>query len=319
MNEIPCIFLMGPTAAGKTDLAVAIIQQFPCEIISVDSALVYRGMDIGTAKPTADILSIAPHHLIDICDPLEAYSTARFCKEALAHIQHIQAKGKIPLLVGGTGLYFRSLQQGLSDLPPADACVRERLNQELETFGLAALHARLAQVDPVAAQRIHPNDPQRIQRALEVYEISGVSMTEWYANTEKAWSLPHVLKFVIAPAQREVLHAKIAKRFKLMLEQGLVNEVETLFKRGDLHLSLPAMRAVGYRQVWQYLAGELDYAGMVEQSITATRQLAKRQLTWLRAEADATWFDSQQTDMTEHVLKRLVKIPMLSQSTSIIK
>ncbi|EIJ41761.1 tRNA isopentenyltransferase MiaA [Beggiatoa alba B18LD] len=313
MTDIPCIFLMGPTAAGKTDLAVAIVQHFPCEIISVDSALVYRGMDIGTAKPSAEILSIAPHRLIDICDPLESYSAARFCKDALQHIAEIQAHGKIPLLVGGTGLYFRSLQQGLSDLPPADVNVRERLNQLIESEGLTALHARLAQVDPIAAQRIHPNDPQRIQRALEVYEISGISMTDWYAKADKAWSLPDVVKFVIAPAQREVLHARIAKRFKLMLQQGLVDEVETLFKRGDLDLSLPAMRAVGYRQVWQYLTGELDYTSMVEQGIVATRQLAKRQLTWLRAEADAVWFDSQETNITELVLKRLAKIPMLSQ------
>jgi len=309
----PCIFLMGPTASGKTDLAIALRQHFPCDIISVDSALVYRDMDIGTAKPDAETLREAPHRLIDIRDPSEAYSAADFRADALKEIKAIHATGRIPLLVGGTGLYFRALQQGLSDLPAADPVVRERLLQQANELGWTAMHERLATIDPDTAQRIHPNDPQRIQRALEVYEVSGETMSQWYAKTKtQAWEYP-VVKIILSPAQRQVLHDRIAQRFQQMLSMGLVDEVQALFDRGDLDLSLPSLRCVGYRQTWQYLLGEIDYETLKEKGIIATRQLAKRQLTWLRAEKEAQWFDSQQADITQHVLKYLADIPMLSQ------
>ncbi len=304
----PCIFLMGPTASGKTDLAVSLVKYFPCDIISVDSAMVYRGMNIGTAKPNADILAQAPHRLIDIRDPVESYSVGQFCNDARAEIQAIQSNGRIPLLVGGTMLYFHSLQQGLSELPSANPEVRQRLNHEAELNGWPAMHQRLASIDPQAAQRIHPNDSQRIQRALEVYEVSGNTMTTWLAKTPtQQWSVP-TIKLAIAPTQRSVLHARIAQRFNAMLEQGLIEEVRGLFQRGDLNPDLPSMRSVGYRQVWRYLAGELAYADLPEKAIIATRQLAKRQLTWLRSQIDAHWFES-----TEQVLKWLEKIHKLSQ------
>ncbi len=303
----PCIFLMGPTASGKTDLALSLVKQFPCDIISVDSAMIYRGMDIGTAKPSPDILAQAPHRLINICDPAESYSVAQFCRDAQAEIKTIQAAGRIPLLVGGTMLYFHSLQQGISELPSANPELRQRLNREAEEIGWLAMHQRLAKIDPIAAQRIHPNDPQRIQRALEVYELSGETITAWYAKTPvKKWSQP-LIKLVIAPNQRRVLHDRIAQRFNAMLKQGFVEEVRGLLMRGDLTLDLPSIRCVGYRQVWQYLIGDLDEASFSERAIIATRQLAKRQLTWLRTETDTFWFDSQQADMTEKVLKWLEK------------
>jgi tRNA dimethylallyltransferase len=312
MNN-PCIFLMGPTAAGKTDLAVSLVKQLPCDIISVDSAMVYRGLDIGTAKPTANILAAAPHRLIDICDPADTYSAARFCHDAWGEIQAIHAAGRLPLLVGGTGLYFRSLQQGLSDLPSAHPQIRQRLYQEAQQVGWEGLHQRLAHIDPIAAQRIHPHDPQRIQRALEVYEVSGYPMTAWFAKSQVAhWPYP-VIKIVLAPAQRNVLHARITQRFKTMLAQGLIEEVRSLWKRGDLNLTLPALKTVGYRQVWQYLLGELDQASLSEKAISATRQLAKRQLTWLRRETETHWFDSQYPNVIQQVLKWLNQNPMLSQ------
>ncbi len=290
----PCIFVMGATASGKTALALWLVQHLPCDIISVDSALVYRGMDIGTAKPTAEVLAVAPHRLIDICDPSESYSAAQFSQDARREIAEIQQRGRIPLLVGGTGLYFRALQYGLSELPSSVPEIRQRLLEEIQQNGLAAAHQRLAAIDPVAAQRIHPNDPQRIQRALEVYEISGKSMTEWFQQQAATHSQLDAIKIIISPQQRETLHARIAQRFYLMLEQGFVEEVRGLQQRGDLTIDLPSMRAVGYRQVWQYLTGEFNEAEMPLKAIYATRQLAKRQLTWLRSETNAAWFESEQ-------------------------
>lgn len=281
---------MGPTAAGKTDLAVALAQRFPFEIISVDSALVYRGMDIGTAKPDAATLQAAPHHLIDILDPAEAYSAARFCEDARREMAAIRRRGRIPLLAGGTMLYFRALQQGLSELPASDPLLRARLQAELAGRGLAALHARLAGIDPVAAARIHPHDPQRILRALEVCELTGQPITELYAVKRDELPALGALKLIVAPA-RQILHERIEQRFHHMLARGFIPEVEHLRARGDLNLDKPAMRAVGYRQVWHYLEGLTDYRGMVSRGIIATRQFAKRQLTWLRAEPDAVWLD----------------------------
>ncbi len=281
---------MGPTASGKTDLAIALRRHLPVELISVDSAMVYRGMDIGSAKPSADELAIAPHRLIDICDPAQAYSAARFREDALREMSDINASGRIPLLVGGTMLYYRALQYGLSELPKADPEVRAELQRELETHGLEALHDRLARVDPLAAQRIHRNDPQRTLRALEVWELTGRPLSE--LQTTAGQPMPfRAIKLVRAPASRAQLHRRIDGRFLAMLENGFVEEVERLVARGDLHPEMPAMRSVGYRQVWAWLRGEFSRAEMVERGQAATRQLAKRQMTWLRSEQACHWLD----------------------------
>ncbi len=281
------ICLMGPTASGKTQLALDIAAKLPCEIISVDSAIVYRGMDVGTAKPSAAIRQQVPHHLIDICDPSEHYSAARFCQDAFAAIHKVTAAGKIPLLVGGTMLYFRALQQGLSPLPSSDPLIRQRLQQRMQTQGLNVLYQQLQRVDPDATQRIHAHDKQRILRALEVYEITGKSMSDWLtAPVDPQLQHQPACQFInlaIIPNDRAQLHQQIANRFMQMIEQGFVAEVQTLFDRKDLHADLPAIRSVGYRQIWQYLMAEINYQDMIERGIIATRQLAKRQLTWLRS------------------------------------
>jgi tRNA dimethylallyltransferase len=312
MSDLPpAIFLMGPTASGKTDLAVKLLQEIPCEIISVDSAMIYRGMDIGTAKPDAALRAIAPHRLIDICDPGEVYSAARFRQDALEEMAEISAKGAIPLLVGGTFLYFRALEKGLSQLPSANETVRKRLEQQAHRIGWQGMHERLVEVDPQAAARIHPNDPQRIQRALEVYEITGVSMTSLYAMEGpnaggKSADFPYrTVKIILSPQDRTILHHRIEQRFDKMLANGFLDEVETLYRRGDLSLGMPSMRAVGYRQVWEYLDGKWDYSTMRDKGVTATRQYAKRQLTWLRAEQDCTWYEATRKDIHKEVLKYL--------------
>jgi len=290
-NAPTIIFIMGPTAAGKTDLAVACVEEFGCELISVDSALVYREMDIGTAKPDAETLARAPHKLIDIIDPAEAYSAANFREDALAEIKSTLSRGKTPVLVGGTMLYYKALQEGLSELPAADALVREQLEADAAQFGWQEMHERLAKIDAVSAQRIHPNDPQRIQRALEVFEISGKTLTEFWKE-QTANSLPYnVVKIAFFPKDRAFLQARIATRFHQMLELGFISEVEALRSRGDLNLDMPSMRCVGYRQVWEYLDGLMNYAEMTERGIIATRQLAKRQMTWLRKESNCNFFD----------------------------
>ena len=306
MSETPpVILLMGPTASGKTDLAIALHERLPVELVSVDSAMVYRGMDIGTAKPSAAELARAPHRLIDICDPAEAYSAADFRRDALAAMAEITAAGRIPLLVGGTMLYFRALQYGLSDLPHADPELRARLAQALQRDGLAALHARLARVDPEAARRIHPNDPQRTLRALEVWESTGRPLSELQRQPGEA--MPYqALKLVLAPPDRAVLHARIDRRFLQMLETGLVEEVERLVARGDLDPELPSMRSVGYRQVWRWLRGESSRAEMVQEGQAATRQLARRQLTWLRKEPGTHWLepDDDATAAASELIRR---------------
>ena len=291
MSRPDVIFLLGPTASGKTALATAFYQRLNTELISVDSALVYRGMDIGTAKPTAAELALAPHHLLDIRDPAQSYSAADFRADALRLIAEIQHRGNIPVLVGGTMLYFKALLEGISPLPEADAAVRQQLEHEASVHGWAVLHQQLADIDPVAAARIHPNDPQRINRALEVYRITGRSLTELTAEKGEPFAYP-VHQFAIAPDDRAVLHQRIAQRYMLMLQQGFEQEVAQLKRRADLHLDLPSMRCVGYRQMWQYLDGECSYEQMVERGIAATRQLAKRQLTWLRSWQGLQWLSS---------------------------
>jgi len=301
----PVVCLMGPTASGKTDLAVSLVERLPFEIISVDSALVYKDMDIGTAKPDAETLARAPHKLIDIIDPAESYSASRFREEALEEMKAITAAGGIPLLVGGTMLYYRALEQGLARLPEADAAVRARIEAEAAEYGWQALHDRLARVDPESAARIHPNDPQRLSRALEVFELSGRPMSELWREAAQQ-NLPfRLVKLAVAPDDRAVLHERIARRFHLMLKQGLVEEVEALYRRGDLSPELPSIRCVGYRQVWQYLAGELSRDEMSEKGIVATRQLAKRQFTWLRSEQELQWFATFDGRLLEKVLKFL--------------
>ena len=300
----PAVCLMGPTASGKTDLAVALVETLPMDIISVDSVMVYRGMDIGSAKPDAGTLARAPHRLIDICDPAEPYSAARFRDDAMREMAEITAQGRIPLLVGGTMLYFRALLNGLSTLPSADADIRTRLEAEAEVDGWASLHRRLAEVDPEAAARIHPNDPQRLQRALEVYELTGTPLSELQRSQQADQPLPYrIVKLAVAPADRSILHERIAQRYELMLQNGLIDEVEALRQRGDLHQDMPALRAVGYRQVWEYLSGSLNYTEMVERGIIATRQLAKRQFTWLRSEPELTLLDSLDRRLRETALK----------------
>jgi len=304
-TERPTLCIMGPTGSGKTRLAVELVQRLPFDIISVDSALVYRDMDIGTAKPDADTLRVAPHRLIDFLDPSESYSAARFRIDCLQEMELIQQSGRLPLLVGGTLLYFRALQHGLSPMPAANPAVRARLDAQLQEQGLEALHQRLATVDPVAAERIHKNDPQRILRALEVYELTGRSLTAHFSDADPHLQAVPLLKLAVAPCDRALLQDRIERRFDQMLEAGLVAEVERLRARGDLGLQLPSIRAVGYRQVWQYLTGELDYAQMRSRSIIATRQYAKRQLTWLRGDSEVIWLDADAPGLCDQVCELL--------------
>ena len=293
----PAIFLMGPTATGKTALACALAERFPVELVSVDSALVYRGLDIGAAKPDAETLRRHPHALIDIRDPSEPYSAAMFREDALAAMRAIAARGNIPLLVGGTGLYFRALERGLSAMPSADPGIRARLRAQADREGWPALHARLAARDPGAGARIRPNDAQRIQRALEAIELSGRTLTALHAGVPGAMRLPYrVLKLALIPVRREALRKRIAERFDRMLETGFLDEVKRLRARGDLHPDLPAIRAVGYRQAWEYLDGGCSMETLRARAIHATRQLAKRQTTWLRGELDARMFDPDRPD-----------------------
>ena len=281
MSKPLAIFLMGPTASGKSALAMELVRRLPCDIISVDSALVYRGMDIGTAKPTPAELAVAPHRLIDVRDPVQSYSAADFCQDALQEMTAITAQGRIPLLVGGTMLYYKALLEGLSPLPEADPHIRAVIEAQAAESGWGALHAELCRIDPVAGARIHPNDPQRLSRALEVFRITGKTLTE--LTQQQGPGLPYqTLQYAIAPQERVLLRQRIAERFDAMLALGFETEVRNLMARGDLHPELPSMRCVGYRQMWEYLSGVLDYAEMRYRGIVATNQLAKRQMTWLR-------------------------------------
>jgi tRNA dimethylallyltransferase len=308
MTTPHAIAIMGPTASGKTAAALAIARQVPCEIISVDSALVYRGMDIGTAKPTAAELAAVPHHLIDILDPSESYSAMQFRADALRLVDEIHARGRLPLLVGGTMLYFKALRDGLDDLPQADPEVRARLDAEAARIGVPAMHARLAAIDPDTAARLMPNDSQRIQRALEIFELTGVPMSQLLAKAPKVELPFDLLPLALEPSDRSVLHARIAARFDAMLDApdgGLLDEVRKLRARGDLHLGLPSMRCVGYRQAWEYLDGAYDLATLREKGIAATRQLAKRQLTWLRSMPERRVIDCLGPDPAGAVLAQV--------------
>ena len=329
VSKPPAIFLMGPTASGKTDLAMALCDQLPCDIISVDSAMIYRGMDIGTAKPSAEELARAPHRLIDICDPADTYSAADFRRDALVEMDRISRAGRIPLLVGGTMMYFKALLHGMSGLPSASPQLRKALEAEAERLGWSALHEELEARDPVAAKLIHPNNRQRLLRALEVIRLTGKPISAfWEADTRQQsqqdasregiedytyytqWqadetsSLPYtVTQLAMAPPERGVLHDRIQKRFLKMLELGFLDEVRALMARGDLHPELPSMRCVGYRQALNYLSGSDDYDAFVSKGFAATRQLAKRQLTWLRKWSDLNWLDSEDGFIVEAALK----------------
>lgn len=314
----PVVFLMGPTCSGKTGAAVQLVQRLPLEIINVDSALVYCGLDIGAARPEPEVLARAPHRLLGFLDPSEPYSAARFRDDALREIEDIHRAGRVPLLVGGTMLYFKALQQGLAELPAADPALRAELEAEARNKGWPAMHARLATLDPPSAERLKPNDGQRIQRALEVVLLTGVPLSEWHRRQSVALSdmepgaasaFPYTAHcLALAPASRALLHDRIAVRFRAMLEAGLVEEVARLKARGDLHRELPAIKAVGYRQVWDYLDGQYSYDEMVERGIIATRQLAKRQFTWLRGWPGLEWYDSDAPDLVGRLERRLAPV-----------
>lgn len=303
--RLPVVLLMGPTASGKTGLSLALAEKLALEIVSVDSAQVYRGMDIGTAKPDAATRARVPHHLVDIVDPAEPYSAARFVADALRLVEAIHARGKIPLLSGGTMLYFCALQQGLSDLPAADPGLRARLAEEAARDGWPALHARLAQLDPASARRLHPNDGQRIQRALELVELGGAPVAALQAAKAGAVLTGPVVKLAVNPGKRAALHERIRARFHAMMDAGFLDEVRALRGRGDLAPELPSMRAVGYRQLWAHLDGSVSLDRAVEAGIAATRQLAKRQLTWLRAETGVTVLDPDAGDVVRPALERV--------------
>lgn len=305
-SALPVIAIMGPTASGKTGLALDIAAQVDSEVISVDSALVYKGMDIGTAKPTQDEQAGVVHHLIDIIDPADSYSVSQFVNDTNGLIGDILARGKVPILAGGTMMYFNALINGISPLPKSDEKIRDEITQQAQRLGWSKLHDELRGVDPISGERIHPNDPQRITRALEVYRSTGKTLTYW--QQQEGEKCPYnIAQFAIAPADRAVLHERIATRFDMMLEQGFEKEVSKLYERSDLHEDLPSIRSVGYRQMWQYLDGQLSYAEMRERGIIATRQLAKRQLTWLRGWEQVTWLD---TFANDNLIKITAKVTL---------
>ena len=302
----PVITLMGPTASGKTGLSLDISKRLDCEIISVDSALIYREMDIGTAKPTTAEQATVRHHLIDIVDPADSYSVADFCRDTKRLIGEIHQRGRIPLLVGGTMMYYNALVYGISEIPAADADIREKLQQEALELGWAVLHKELEGIDPIVAERVHPNDPQRIGRALEVFRSTGKPLSYWHAQKTQGLDADESIQlwqFAIAPSDRKVLHERIALRYDQMLAAGFIDEVAALKRRGDLHLDMPSMRCVGYRQVWQYLDGEFDRNTMCEKGVIATRQLAKRQHTWLNNWPNLQWLDTLDGENSSNIVE----------------
>lgn len=290
--SLPVIFLMGATATGKTNVAISLFERYDVDIISVDSAMVYRGMDIGSGKPSKDLLQSVPHRLIDICEPYETYSVSRFCQDAIEEIEQTHARQRVPLLVGGSNLYFRALEHGLSELPQADQDIREYLSAEANKIGWPAMHQRLANIDPGTAARIHPKDPQRIQRALEIYEISGRRISDHHQDkTHHSFPFEPV-KIILNSGERAALHEKIRQRFLKMLDDGLIDEVRTFYNDDRLDATLPSMRTIGYRQVWDYLDDRISYQEMVDKAVITSRQLAKRQMTWLRKEINGIWLNS---------------------------
>lgn len=310
LAAVPVPLIMGPTGAGKTDLALRLAARYPIEIVSVDSALVYRGMDIGTGKPTREQLERFPHHLVDILDPSQAYSAGQFVRDALQLIGDIRRRGKLPVLVGGTMMYFRALRRGLAEMPQADPRVRQEIDAEAVRSGWPALHAQLAVLDPLTAQRIQPNDGQRIQRALEVHRLTGKTLSELHAQTRPADPTMRFAAFAWAPSDRERLYQAIERRFEQMMRAGLLEEVRALRARGDLHADLPSIRSVGYRQLWEHLSGGESLTASVQRAIFATRHLARRQLIWLRAEDDLQWcdaLDSTAADQIENAVATFVR------------
>ena len=305
MQGHPAILLMGPTGAGKTELAARLVAELPLEIVSVDSAMVFRGMDIGTAKPGPELLARAPHHLIDLIDPSESYSAARFVADAHRVMAEIRSRGRAPLLVGGTMLYFRALQSGLAKLPAADAALRRQIEERAARLGWQAMHAELQRLDPHAAGRIHAADRQRIQRALEVIELTGRPISSQQREDLRGAAHDSDLRLVLAPADRKALGERLALRFQAMMSCGLLDEVRRLRTRGDLHAGLPALRLIGYRQLWAHLEGVAGLDDAIGQAIIATRQLARRQLTWLRAEPAAEWLDSSDPALIGRVSARI--------------
>ena len=304
----PAIFLMGPTAAGKTALGLELAKQFPCEIVSVDSVMVYKGMDIGAAKPGKEVLRQTPHHLIDIRDPAGTYSVFEFREDALSAMEKITQKGKIPLLLGGTMLYFKALTSGLATLPAGNEQVRGELNKLALTIGWEGLHKKLLAVDPIASQRIKPTDTQRLLRALEVFELTGNTLTFWHQHHIQSTFPYYVLNIILYPFDRVMLHQRIEKRFNEMVDLGFVDEVSRLFQRGDINSTMPAMRSIGYKQIWSYLNGELIYDQAVQYSVAATRQFAKRQLTWLRGWNGGEICDAFSPYVTDKVLKMVAPV-----------
>lgn len=307
MANKPCaIFLMGPTASGKTGVALHLAEHFPVQLINVDSAQIYRGMDIGTAKPDLETRERYPHYLMDILDPVDRYSAARFRDDALHEMHRITRTGDVPLLVGGTGLYFRALERGLAEMPAADADIRAEIDAQAERDGWPALHAELARVDPESAARISPNDPQRVQRALEVYRLTGEPLSVLWQRAQETDFPYRVLKVALAPRDRTALHHRIENRFHAMMAAGLLEEVRSLKARGDLDKNQPSMRSVGYRQLWEHLDGECPLDEAVRRAIVASRRYAKRQMTWFRAEPDTHWLDAMSPDL-ENDVRRLAQ------------
>ncbi|HHJ39600.1 MAG: tRNA dimethylallyltransferase [Methylothermaceae bacteria B42] len=304
-DPLPVVLLMGPTASGKSELAVSLARRINGEIISVDSSLVYRGMDIGTAKPPLELRAEIPHHLIDILDPAQSFSAGEFRNQALKLIEAVIQRGRLPILTGGTMLYFHALLNGLAELPVADSMVRAEIDQEARQVGWHAMHRKLAKIDPWSAVRIHPNDVQRIQRALEVYAVSGKSLSDWIGENRQSPFPFAKVSLIVAPKDRAILHRRIERRFYQMLEQGFIEEVRALYQREDMQPDLPSMRSVGYRQIWSYLAGEIDRNTMISRAIVATRQLAKRQFTWLRKYQDAVWLDAEDSQLTQAAIDKI--------------